>query len=199
MTARRHAPATGRNRDPILQVLRRILPVQGTVLEIASGTGEHAVFFAAAFPGLVWQPTDADPQALASIAAWTVDSGVTNVAAPLLLDVSASSWSIERADALFSANLIHIAPWEACLGLMSGAGRCLPPGAPLVTYGPYRIGGVHTAESNAAFDADLRARDPRWGVRDVEAVIEAASASGLDFVERVAMPANNQILVFRRR
>ncbi|HEY0709001.1 MAG TPA: DUF938 domain-containing protein [Polyangia bacterium] len=199
MNTRRHAPATTRNREPILEVLRRVLPAEGTVLEIASGTGEHAVFFAAAFPRLIWQPTDADAGALASIAAWTSESSASNVATPLPLDVSASTWPIERADAIFCANMIHIAPWAACLGLLSGAGRCLPPGAPLVTYGPYRIGGAHTSESNAAFDADLRARNPLWGVRDLEAVVEVASANGLDLAERVAMPANNQTLVFRRR
>ncbi|HEY0712372.1 MAG TPA: DUF938 domain-containing protein [Polyangia bacterium] len=199
MSARRHAPATTRNREPILEVLRRVLPARGTVLEIASGSGEHAVFFAAALPGLIWQPTDVDPLALDSIAAWTDESGATNVAPPLHLDVAAETWSVERADAIFSANLVHISPWAACLGLVAGAGRCLPSGAPLVMYGPYRIGGVHTSDSNAAFDADLRARDPRWGVRDLEAIIEAAAARDLDFVERVAMPANNQTLVFRRR
>ena len=203
MTERRHAPATARNRDAILEVLRRILPSgPATVLEIASGSGEHAIHFAGALPGLTWQPSDPDPGALASIAAWSADSGCRNLRPPLQLDARWDSWPIDQLgaqlDAIFCANMIHIAPWSACVGLLAGAGRHLAPGGLLVLYGPYRIGGVHTAPSNEAFDADLRARDPSWGVRDLEAVVALAAPLGLGLEERVPMPANNQTLIFRR-
>lgn len=194
----RHAPATLRNREPILAVLRRVLPASGTVLEIAAGTGEHAAFFACAFPGLSWLATDTDPEAVASIAAWRDATGTPNLLAPLPLDVTAARWPVETVDAMFCANMIHIAPWSACLGLLAGAGRHLASGGLLVLYGPYRIGARHTAPSNEAFDRDLRARDPRWGVRDLEAVVDAAAREGLAFVERVEMPANNQTVVWRR-
>jgi len=195
---RRFAPATQRNRDPILTVLRRVLPRSGTVLEIASGSGEHAVYFAEQLPGLTWQPSDPGEAARASIAAWTERSGVRNVVAPRALDAAAEEWPIDRADAVVCINMVHIAPWEACTGLMRGAARVLPPGAPLVLYGPFRVGGEHTAPSNAAFDEDLRGRDARWGVRDLEAVVEEARSWGLGHVETVAMPANNLTVVFRR-
>lgn len=195
---RRFAPATQRNRDPILAVLRRVLPRSGTVLEIASGSGEHAVYFAEQLPGLTWQPSDPGEAARASIAAWTERSGVRNVVAPRALDAAAEEWPVDRADAVVCINMVHIAPWEACTGLMRGAARVLPPGAPLVLYGPFRVGGEHTAPSNAAFDADLRGRDARWGVRDLEAVVEEARSRGLSHVETVAMPANNLTVVFRR-
>jgi hypothetical protein len=195
--ARRHAPATQRNRDPILHVLRRVLPSAGLVLEIASGTGEHAAAFAGALHGVTWQPSDADPAARASIAAWTAD--LPNVRPPLALDVTASPWPIDAADAIVCINMIHIAPWAACEGLMRGAGAILPAGGGvLFLYGPYAIAGAHTASSNAAFDADLRARDPRWGVRDLDAVVACAAAHGLRHVETVAMPANNLSVVFVR-
>lgn len=197
----RHAqtsPSVARNREPILAVLRRALPERGLVLEIASGTGEHALHFAAALPGLVWQPSDPDPAALASIAAHRAAEGPPNLLAPIALDVTAPSWPAARADAVVAINMIHIAPWAAAEGLMRGAGRVLAPGGVLFLYGPYKEGGVHTAPSNAAFDASLRGRDPQWGVRDLEAVAEAAGAQGLALVERVAMPANNLSLVFRR-
>jgi len=195
---RRHAPATHRNRDAILAVLRRVLPARGTVLEIAAGTGEHAVFFAAALPSLAWQPTDADAEAVESIAAWREAEGPPNLRAPLQLDVSSRDWPVETVDAVFNANMIHIAPWSACLGLLAGAGRHLTHGGVLVLYGPYRIGGSHTAPSNAAFDLDLRARNPAWGVRDLEEVAEVAASEGLHLEETVPMPANNQVLVLRR-
>ena len=195
MSRRECAPATERNRDPILAVLRRVLPARGTVLEIAAGTGQHAAYFGAALPGLTWQPTDADATALASIEGWCAD--VPNVAAPLRLDVTADAWPLERADAIVCANMIHIAPWAACAGLMRGAGRVLARGGALYLYGPYRVGGMHTAPSNEAFDANLRARDPCWGVRDLEAVVREAARHGLDFAERVEMPANNQSVIFR--
>jgi SAM-dependent methyltransferase len=195
--SRRYAPATARNRDPILEVLRRVLPAEGRVLEIASGSGEHVVYFAAALPALTFQPSDVDEGALTSIAAWTAESGLRNIQPPLRLDATGAGWPAP-VDAIFNANMIHIAPWEAALGLARGAGRCLRPGGVLVVYGPFRIGGAHTAPSNEAFDQDLRARDPRWGVRDLEAFVEVAAGHGLTLAERVPMPANNQTLVFRR-
>lgn len=196
--ARRFAPATQRNREPLLAVLRRVLPAAGTVLEVASGSGEHAVYFAAEFPSLTWQPSDPDPAALASIAAWTAHAGVANVLPPLVLDAAADPWPAVVADAVLCVNMVHIAPWEACEGLLRGAARALPAGGALVMYGPYRVNGAHTAPSNAAFDADLRARDARWGVRDLEAVVEAARVQGFAHVETVAMPANNLTVVYRR-
>lgn len=194
----RSAPAAVRNRDPILSVLARVLPAQGLVLEIASGTGEHAVYCAAALSGLTWQPSDRDPQARRSIAAHRARAGLGNLLAPLALDAAAPAWPVARADAVVCVNMIHIAPWAACEGLVAGAARVLAPGGVLYLYGPFREGGAHTADSNAAFDASLRARDPAWGVRDREAVAALAAAHGLAFAERVAMPANNLSLVFRR-
>ncbi len=193
----RYAPATERNRGPILAVLRRVLPAQGTVLEIASGTGEHACHFAAALSELTWQPSDPDPDARASIAAWAEKLAVPNVKPPLSLDAESAAWPAAAADAIVCINMIHIAPWEACEGLLAGASRLLPAGAPLVLYGPFRLDGVHTAPSNESFDASLRARDPRWGVRDVDDVSARAAAHGFAFEERVAMPANNQTVVYR--
>jgi SAM-dependent methyltransferase len=196
---KRHAPATVRNRGPILDVLAHVLPKSGLVLEIGSGTGEHAVFFAAALPGLTWQPSDADPDALPSIRAWAKDAGLANVSSPLLLDVHTDPWPVDRVDGVFSANMIHIAPWSAAQALLRGAGRHLVAGGILLLYGPFRVGGDHTAASNAAFDADLRARNPAWGVRDLEAVEALAAENQLDLQQRLAMPANNQTLVFHRR
>ena len=193
---KQHAPATERNREPIREVLARVLPATGTVLEIASGSGEHAIAFARAFPGLTWQPTDPDPSALASIAAWRDEAKLANLAAPIELDVT-RPWPVQHADAIVCINMVHIAPWEAALALFAGAGRVLAPGAVLFTYGPYRFGGV-TAPSNEAFDASLRSRDPRWGVRDVDELTRVAATEGLTLVETVAMPANNHSLVFRR-
>jgi SAM-dependent methyltransferase len=193
------APAVARNRDPILTVLRRILPARGTVLEIASGTGEHAVYFAAALPGIVWQPSDADPAALESIASWRSAAQLPNVKPPLDLDVTSPTWPVECADAVVCINMIHIAPWRAAKGLVVGAGRVLAPRGVLFLYGPYKEGGRHTAPSNEAFDASLRARDPEWGVRDLDEVKALAERHGFEFVERVPMPANNLSVVFRRR
>jgi SAM-dependent methyltransferase len=188
-----------RNRDPILAVLRSFLPSGGTVLEIASGTGEHAEYFARHLPHLVWQPTDPDPDALASISAHRSAAQLGNLLAPVRLDVTASDWPIRQADAVVSINMIHISPWIAAQGLMSGAARLLSAGEVLYLYGPFKENGIHTAPSNAAFDASLRARDPLWGVRDVSDVCELAGSHGFEFAERVAMPANNLSLVFRRR
>ena len=192
------APAVARNRDPILAVLREVLAAPGTVLEIASGSGEHAVHFASALPHLVWQPTDPDAQARRSIAAHAAQAQLPNLLPPLELDASAAAWPVTRADAIVSINMIHIAPWRAAEGLMAGAGRLLPPGAPLYLYGPYRRGGQHTAPSNAAFDESLKARDPEWGVRDLDEVAELADRHGLALQRTVAMPANNLSVVFRR-
>lgn len=193
--ARRHSPATQRNRDAILAVLRRTLPSAGLVLEVASGSGEHALHFAGALPGLAFLPSDPDPDALASIAAWTADS--PNVLPPVQLDVT-GDWPVAAADAVLCINMIHIAPWAATIGLLAGAARILPAGAPLYLYGPYRRHGAHTAPSNEAFDRSLRDRDPAWGVRDIEAVsgLAAADFTGPEITE---MPANNLSLVFRRR
>jgi len=194
---KRHSPAADRNKEPIAEVLARVLPAHGTVLEIASGSGQHVAHFAKRFAHLAWQPSDRDDDAFESIRAWSLDA--ENVRAPIRIDVTEPTWPIDRVEAILCANMIHIAPWEACLGLLDGAGRILAPGAPLVLYGPYKIDGKHTADSNAAFDADLRARNTAWGVRDFEVVRDEALKRGLDFVERVAMPANNFTLVFRRR
>jgi len=193
------SPAVARNRDPILAVLRRYLPAQGTVLEIAAGTGEHAEYFAPHFPHLAWQPTDVDPDALASIEAHRVAANAPNLRAPIELDVTAPVWPATRADAILSINMIHISPWAAAQGLMAGAARILPEGGVLYLYGPFKENGEHTAPSNAAFDESLRSRDPAWGVRDTGDVRALADEHGFDFVERVAMPANNLSLVFRRR
>lgn len=196
---RRHAPATARNREPIAEVLARLLTQPATVLEIASGTGEHAAYFGARFPYLTWQPTDFDAESLPSIDAWATEAGVANVRKALQLDASADTWPVEHADAIFSANMIHIAPIEACEGLLRGAARVLPTGGLLILYGPFREGGVHTAPSNEAFDESLRARNPAWGVRNLDDVAATASARGLDQVETVRMPANNLVVVFRKR
>jgi SAM-dependent methyltransferase len=193
------APATERNAAPILDVLRGALPARGTVLEIASGTGQHALQFAAALPHLDWQPSDADPRARASITAWREHAGTANLRVPLDLDVRREPWPIDAADAVVCINMIHIAPWEAAIALVKGAGMRLPAGGVLVLYGPYRRGGAHTAPSNEAFDAQLRESDPAWGVRDMEAVEALAQAEGFVCEQRVAMPANNFSLVFRKR
>lgn len=195
---KRHAPATLRNRDAIAAVLADWLPAVGTVLEVASGSGEHAVHFAAAFPHLEWRPSDPDPAGLTSIAAYRAESGLANVAAPIALDAAAIVWPIDRADALLCINMVHISPRAASLGLFAGAARLLARDAPLILYGPYIEPDVPTAESNIAFDANLRARDPAWGLRDTDRVKAAADAAGLAFAERRAMPANNIMLLFRR-
>ncbi|HYE52067.1 MAG TPA: DUF938 domain-containing protein [Azospirillaceae bacterium] len=196
---RRFAPAAARNRGPILEVLRTVLPAEGAVLEVASGSGEHAVAFADALPGLRWIATDPDPENRASIQGWIDATGIRSVCGPLDLDAASADWPVDRADAVVCVNMIHIAPWEACLGLLAGAARVLPAGAPLYLYGPFRRGGAHTAPSNAEFDASLRARDPAWGVRDLEAVTEAAERAGFHPDRVVEMPANNLSVVFRRR
>lgn len=197
---RRHAPATQRNRAPILEVLRTVLPVSGLVLEVASGSGEHAVHFAGALPALEWQPSDPDPDACASIAAWREVGGTQNLRAPVVLDASQpETWPIEAADAMVCINMIHISPWEATRGLFEGAARVLDKaGAPLVLYGPYRRAGKPLEPSNAAFDEDLKRRDPRWGLRTVDAVVEAAASQGFTLEREIEMPANNLCLVLRK-
>ncbi|WP_447763653.1 DUF938 domain-containing protein [Sphingopyxis panaciterrae] len=195
---KRHAPATLRNRDVIAAVLADWLPPSGVVLEVASGSGEHAAHFAAAFPQFDWQPSDPDPAALTSIAAWSGEAGLANVAPPLALDAASPEWPLTRAEAILCINMVHISPWEATLGLFVGAARLLPPGAPLILYGPYVEADGPTAESNLAFDASLRARNPAWGLRDTASVKAAAADAGLAFAERRAMPANNLMLLFRR-
>lgn len=194
-----HSPAAARNADPILEVLRRVLPARGTVLEIASGTGQHVVHFAAALPALRWQPSDSDRDAIAAVTARVRASGLDNVEPILELDVCADDWPIGQVDAVVCCNLLHIAPWPVTPALLAGAAARLPGDAPLVVYGPFRIDGEHTAASNARFDADLRARDARWGIRDLADVVAAADAHGLAHAETLPMPANNLVLVFRRR
>lgn len=196
---RRYAPAAARNRDPILAVLRSVLPAQGTVLEVASGSGEHAIHFAAALPDLRIQPSDPDPAAVLSITAWAAMAGLANLLPPLRLDAAAADWPVARADAILCINMIHIAPWAATLGLLAGAGRLLEAGAPLFLYGPFRRAGRALEPSNAAFDQDLRRRDPAWGLRVLEDVAERAAAAGFAAPLVTEMPANNLSVVFVKR
>ena len=196
--ARQHAPAAARNRDPILAVLREELPESGLVLEVASGTGEHGVHFARALSDLTWQPSDPSSEALASIAAWREAEGSANLLAPVQLDAASNLWPVDSADAMVCINMVHISPWEATQGLMRGAGRLLPQGAPLILYGPYRRAGHALEASNAAFDESLKSRDPRWGLRALEAVADCAAGEGLSLSRVVEMPANNLTVVFRK-
>jgi SAM-dependent methyltransferase len=195
---RLYFPHVARNREPILEILQRVLPREGLVLEIASGGGEHAAYFASNLPGLRWQPTDANSEMFESIAAHRAAIGVANLLLPLHLDVTSARWPVERADAMVSCNMIHIAPWAATEGLIAGAGRTLPRGGPLYLYGPYKIDGRHTAPSNQDFDARLRAQNPLWGVRDLTNVSDLAKRYGLARSETVPMPANNLSVIFRR-
>ncbi|MDW7747567.1 DUF938 domain-containing protein [Halomonas sp.] len=194
---RLQSPAAARNRQPILEVLQRVLPEHARVLEVASGSGEHAVHLAGAAPGWSWRPSDPVPRALASIAAWREAAGLANLLEPVELDVT-GDWPEETFDAVVAINLLHISPWAVTEALLAGAGAALVPGGVLYLYGPFRREGRHTASSNAAFDADLRARDPRWGIRDLEAVTAEAGRHGLKLDRVVPMPANNLSLVFRR-
>ncbi len=199
---KRHAPATERNREPILEVLRRVLPESGVVLEIASGSGQHGAWLAPRLAPLEWQPSDRDAAALASISAWAEDAAGGIVLPPLVLDAGAGDWGLgdlaPRITALVAINLIHIAPWSVARGLLAGAGRLLPAGGVLYMYGPYRRGGHATAPGNVRFDAELRAENPNWGVRELEAVTAEAETNGLTLTEVVDMPANNLSLIFRR-
>lgn len=204
--ARQYAPATQRNREPILEILRLVLPASGTVLEVASGTGEHAVFFAPRLKPRQWIPSDPNPQMCASIAAWSAYLPTDNLYPPLAIDVRTPSWFVEKdtsvdwetspLNAIVSINMIHIAPWSAYLGLIAGASRLLPPQGILYLYGPFKQNGQHTAASNAAFDASLRASNPDWGVRDLEAVVAIAQDHSLVLDQVYPMPANNLSVVF---
>ena len=196
--ARRTAPHVARNAVPILEVLRDVLPAEGLVLEIASGSGEHVLAFARGFPNLAWQPSDPDPVALASIEAWRAAEGAPNLLAPLRLDAAAPDWPLERADAILCINMVHISPWSATLGLLDGAARLLASGAPLYLYGAYRRDGVLTAPSNEAFDRSLRERNPDWGVRRLEDVTAEAERRSLALDRVIEMPANNLSVIFRR-
>jgi hypothetical protein len=195
--ARRSAPAALRNREPIAAVLADWLPKRGMVLEIASGTGEHAVAFARAFPGLDWQPSDVHVDALGSIEGWREAAALPNMRAPIALDAGSSDWPVDRADAVLSINMVHISSWASALGLIAGAARTLPPGGPLILYGPWLADDVDTAPSNLAFDADLKRRNPDWGLRQIEDFAREAQARGLRLCERRTMPANNMMLLFR--
>ena len=198
------SPAAERNRQPILEVLQRVLPARGTALEIASGTGQHVACFGAALAGWIWQPSDADPQALPAIASWCAEAGLSNVRAPVLLDVLAPQWPStgpafhEPFDAVYCANLLHIAPWASCAALMRGAARHLALDGVLVTYGPYFEDGVPPVPGNVTFDASLRERSPQWGIRRLADVAAQANQAGLRLHARHAMPANNLLLVFGR-
>ncbi|WP_426266830.1 DUF938 domain-containing protein [Sphingomonas sp. LHG3443-2] len=193
------SPAALRNRDPILGVLRDWLPASGEVLEIAAGTGEHALHFAAAFPDLAWQPSDPASDARASIDAYREEEGTPNLKPALHLDVTAEHWPIARADAVLAVNLVHISPPEASTGLLAGSARLLQPGAPLILYGPWRVEGELLVYSNHAFDEKLKERDPRFGLRELTAFAAEARAAGFDLAERRDMPANNLMLRFERR
>ena len=195
---KRHAPATVRNRDAIASVLRHILPEAGFVLELASGSGEHVVHFARLFPSLTWQPSDPDPDALGSITAWAKEADLPNIAPPIAIDVRSDDWGITHADAICCINMVHISPWEATEGVMRGAARLLPTGAPLYLYGPYLRSDVETAASNLAFDRALKVRNPVWGLRHVDDVRRLAREHGLIFDGQADMPANNISLMFRK-
>ena len=192
------SPATARNREPIAAVLREVLPERGLVLEVASGAGEHAAFFARLFPDLVWQPSDPEPQALDSIHAHAADARLPNLREPVALDAAGETWPVGRADALVCINMVHISPWSATVGLMRGAARLLESGAPLILYGPYHRDGVAIAASNASFDRSLRERNASWGLRRIEDVAAEAEQAGLPLEQVVEMPANNLILAFRK-
>ena len=195
---RQYTPATVRNRDFILDVLRDVLPTTGVVLEVASGSGEHVIHFARNLPSLVFQPSDPEPDALLSVAAWVKVARVTNVRAPIVLDASQSFWPIASADGIICINMVHISPWEATVGLIRGAAAILPPGSPLYLYGPYKRQGFATAPSNQAFDRNLRDRNRTWGLRNLEAVAAVAQSVGFSVPTITEMPANNLSVVFRR-
>ena len=195
---RRSAPHVARNAGPIADVLREVLPARGLVLEVASGTGEHVLHFAREFPKLLWQPSDPEPAALRSIEAWRAESGLFNLLPAIPLDARAAAWPVAEADAILCINMVHISPRAATTGLLRGAGRLLGKGAPLCLYGPWRRAGVETAPSNEAFDESLKARDPEWGLRDLEEVVAEAGTQGLALERVVEMPANNISVVLRK-
>lgn len=197
-TSKKTAPSVDRNKEPILAVLRRVLPETGQVLEIASGTGQHVAYFASALTRLEWQPSDPDPDMRASIEAWVAEQGLTNLRSPVALDARDADWPVRRVDAVLCINMVHISPWPATLGLMAGAARKLTDRGVLVLYGPYRRSG-HMTPSNEAFDAQLRESNKDWGIRDLETVVDAADQNGLALREVIEMPANNLCVVFRRK
>lgn len=196
--ARRSAPAALRNREPIAEVLREWLPASGLVLEIASGTGQHAAFFARAFPALDWQPSDLHPEALQSARAWREEAQLPNLLEPVEIDASTTKWPVVRADAILSINMVHISPWSSALGLLDGAATLLDRGSPLILYGPWLSRRIETAPSNLAFDSDLKSRDPEWGLRNVEDFASEAKTRGFMLVDQRPMPANNLMLLFRK-
>jgi len=195
---RRSAPSALRNRDPILHALRSVLPPAGLVLELASGTGEHVVHFARELPALDWQPSDPSPAARESITAWVRAEGLGNIREAMDLDTAQSPWPVEQVAAVVCINMVHISPWEATIGLMCGVGQVLVSGGALYLYGPYRRLGLPLEPSNLAFDQNLRERDARWGLRDLEAVIEVGADHGLEFDRTIDMPANNLSVIFRK-
>jgi hypothetical protein len=197
--AKRFAPATLRNRDAIAQVLGEILPSSGQILEIASGTGEHIVHFASHFPAIIWQPSDPDPTGILSIAAWAEESRLPNIHPAIHLDARSDEWGLDSVEAILCINMIHIAPWEAAIGLMAGAGRILTDSGFLYLYGPFREDDVNLAESNAAFDVSLKSRNPDWGLRHLSDVEVLAKEHGLVLEKRIEMPSNNLSLIFRRQ
>lgn len=190
--------ASERNKGPILDVLRDILPVKSFVLEVSSGSGQHAVHMAEAFPDMTWQPSDIDPAFRASVEAWRTEAALPNVLPAIHLDVTEHPWPVDRADAVYNCNMIHIAPWECCIGLLDGAAKILPEGGILFMYGPYKVGGKHTAPSNEAFDGNLRSRDPSWGIRNLDDVALEARRRGLHLIKTVKMPANNLSVIYRK-
>lgn len=192
------SPACERNKDAILDVLRDALPSAGIILEVACGPGQHSVHFAANLPGVHWQPSDIDPTSIASTMAWRAEASLPNLLEPVVLDATSSEWPVNRADAIICCNMIHISPWEVTLGLLDGAARILPEDGILYTYGPYKVGGRHTAPSNEAFDQSLRARNPEWGVRNLDDVALEARRRGLHLIKTVKMPANNFSVIFKK-
>jgi hypothetical protein len=196
--ARLVSPAADRNKGPILEVLKRVLPKSGMVLEIAAGSGQHAVHFSRALPMLTWQPTDANDEARASIEAWAAGEELPNLMPPLKLDVHVQPWPVSHVDAIVCINMIHISPWSATTALMRGAAEVLGESGVIYLYGPYRVNGRHTAPSNESFDRSLRSQNPQWGVRDLEEVVKVANAQGFDLVETIEMPANNLSVIFRK-
>ena len=194
---KRHAPATARNSEPLAEVLAEELPDRGLVLEIASGSGEHAVFLARRFPALDWQPSDVDVEALASVDAWAAEAAGANLRPAIALDAAQANWPIAAADAVLCVNMVHISPWSAAVGLFTGAGRILTSGAPLVLYGPFIEPGRETAPSNLAFDQSLKQRNSEWGLRNTADLDALAADHGLRRTARHAMPANNLVLVYR--
>jgi Protein of unknown function (DUF938) len=194
---KRYAPSVPRNRNAIAEVLQAELPTSGMVLEVASGSGEHVLYFAELFPHLTWQPSDPDPAALASIAAWRADAGCDNVLAPLALDAASEAWPVEAANAVLCINMVHISPWEATLGVFAAAQHLLPQGSPLIFYGPYTQASVDTALSNLTFDARLRERNRKWGLRSVESMDDAGLSLGFVRTAKYEMPANNLMLIYR--